>query len=71
MPWLPKKYVVVPVDFSDDSIAAVDAALQLVAAPADVHVLHILPTIEPADPEYLWTTADSPARQAHTEQALK
>ena len=71
MPWLPKKYVVVPVDCSDDSIAAIDAALQLVAASADVHVLHILPTIEPADPEYLWTTADSPARQAHTEQALK
>jgi nucleotide-binding universal stress UspA family protein len=71
MSWLPKKFVVVPVDFSEESIAAVETALALVASPADLHVLHILPTIEPSDPEYLWTTADTPARQAHTEQALR
>ena len=70
MNWLPKKFVVVPVDFSDDSFAAISTALQLVAKPADVHVLNVLPTIEPSDPEYLWTSADAPARQKHAVQAL-
>lgn len=70
MSWLPKKFVVVPIDFSDESFAAISTALQLVAAPADVHVLNVLPTIEPSDPEYLWMSADAPARQIHAEQAL-
>lgn len=70
MSWLPKKFVVVPVDFSDESFAAITTASQLVAQPADVHVLNVLPLIEPTDPEYLWTSADAPARKKHAEQAL-
>jgi len=71
MSWQAKKCIVVPVDFSDDSIAALDTALEIAAAPANVHVVHVLPTIEPSDPEYLWTTADTPARQHHALQALR
>ena len=36
MSWLPKKLVVVPVDFSEESIAAVETALSLVAQPTDI-----------------------------------
>jgi nucleotide-binding universal stress UspA family protein len=70
MSWLPKKFVVVPVDFSEESFGAIQTALQMVASPADVHVLNVLPSIEPTDPEYLWTSADAPARKMHAEQAL-
>ena len=42
MSWLPKKTVVVPIDLSAASAAAVETALQLVAQPQDVHVLHVL-----------------------------
>ncbi|MCE9605590.1 MAG: universal stress protein [Planctomycetia bacterium] len=70
MPWLPKKFVVVPVDFSDESFAAIQTALQFVEEPAQLHVLNVLPLIEPSDPEYLWTSADAPAREMHAVQAL-
>ena len=39
MAWLPKKTVVVPVDFSPASASAVETALQLAARHQDVHVL--------------------------------
>lgn len=35
--------VVVPVDFSEDSCAAVDAALEMVSDPSYVTVIHVLP----------------------------
>jgi nucleotide-binding universal stress UspA family protein len=70
MPWLPKQTVVVPVDFSDESFAALDTALQLVAAPQDVIVVHVLPTIEPTDLEAIWMTVDPAAREEHTVQAI-
>ncbi|HEY3966037.1 MAG TPA: universal stress protein [Planctomycetaceae bacterium] len=42
MPWIPKACVVVPVDFSVHSLAAIATALELVAKPSDVHVIHVL-----------------------------
>lgn len=41
MSWLPKKSVVVPVDFSPASLAAIQTALQLVDQPSYVHVVHV------------------------------
>ncbi len=41
MAWLPKKTVVVPVDFSPASGSAVETALQLATRHQDVHVLHV------------------------------
>jgi nucleotide-binding universal stress UspA family protein len=70
MPWLPKRTVIVPVDFSDESFAAIDTALQLVAKPADVRVVHVLPTIEPTDLEAIWMTVDPAAREEHTVKAI-
>lgn len=48
MAWLPKKTVVVPVDFSPASGSAVETALQLAARHQDVHVLHVLHAALPA-----------------------
>jgi nucleotide-binding universal stress UspA family protein len=45
VPVFPVKCVVVPIDFSESSAAAVVTALELVSKPADVHVLHaVLPS---------------------------
>ena len=45
VPMFPVKCVVVPIDFSESSAAAVATALGLVSNPADVHVLHaVLPS---------------------------
>lgn len=70
MPWLPKKSVVVPVDFSDESFAAVDTALQLVASPENVHVVHVLPSFEPNDLEAIWMTVAPEAREESARKAL-
>lgn len=71
MSWLPKQCVVVPVDFSDESFAALETALDLVADPGNVHVVHVLPILEPTEPEGLWAAVDEASRQRHTEQALR
>ncbi len=42
MAWLPKKCVVVPIDFSASAPVAVATALELVEKPGDVHVIHVL-----------------------------
>lgn len=71
MPWLPKSAVVVPVDFSQESLTAVATALELVASPAHVHVVHVLPALEPTEPGVIWSTIDNTGRLHHAEQALR
>ncbi len=70
MPWLPKRTVVVPVDFSEDAFTAVDTALELVAGPANVHVVYVLPIFDPAEPDVVWSTINDETRRQHAEQAL-
>jgi nucleotide-binding universal stress UspA family protein len=45
MSWLPKKKVVVPVDFSDQSIEAAETAISLVEKPSGLCVIHVLPVV--------------------------
>ena len=71
MAWLPKQKVVVPIDFSDESLAAVDEALQLVESPAAITVVHILPELSVADPGVVWQTIDNENRRSHTEEAIR
>jgi nucleotide-binding universal stress UspA family protein len=70
MSWLPKKSVVVPVDFSEESFAAVDLALQLVDTPAGVHVVHVLAEIVATEPGVVWEVVDDQSRREHAEAAL-
>ena len=70
MPWLPKKCVVVPVDFSEDSFVALDTAMEL-AAPAGVHIVYVLPMLDPAEPGVIWTTVDNSSRSRHAEDAMR
>ncbi|MBX7072589.1 MAG: universal stress protein [Pirellulales bacterium] len=70
MSWLPKDKVVVPVDFSEASSAAVDAALSLVADPSHVYIVNVLAVLEPAEPGVIWNTVDDAARKHHVELAL-
>src|SRR5581483_5400459 len=70
MSWIPKNKVVVPVDFSDASAAAVDAALSLVADPTHLYVINVLAVLQPAEPGVIWNTVDDKAREHHVLQAL-
>jgi nucleotide-binding universal stress UspA family protein len=71
MAWLPKRNVVAPVDFSDQSFSAVDQALELVASPAELHLIHVLPVVIPADPGVVWTSIDDDSRRRHARLALE
>jgi len=63
--------VVVPVDFSEASFAAVDAALDLVTDAAHLRVINVQPVLEPAEPGVIWNTIDNESRSRHAEQALR
>ncbi len=71
MNWLPRKTVVVPIDFSDDSFAGLATAVEMVDDPANLHVVHVLPNLEPMDPGVIWQTIDDDSRSEHAEKALR
>lgn len=62
MSWLPKKCVVVPIDFSSSSDDAIRTALEIAKQPSDVHVIHValVPDAIPYAGEVIWTS--EPAR---------
>jgi nucleotide-binding universal stress UspA family protein len=68
---LPLRKIVVPVDFSEDSLAAVTTALRIAAAPSDVYVVHVLAEPHTADPAVVWQAMDSEIRREQAEQALR
>ncbi len=71
MAWLPKKSVVVPFDFSQQSARALESAEELVDDVSHLHVLHVLPKIPVAEPGVVWTSIDNEARSRHAEMAFR
>jgi nucleotide-binding universal stress UspA family protein len=71
MGWLPKNCVVVPFDFSEQSDPGLESAQVFVASVSGLHVVHVLPTIELAEPGVIWETIDDDARRRHTEAAFR
>ena len=63
--------VLVPVDFSDESLRAVDVALDFAAEPAGVFVVHVLPELSPAEPGMVWESIDAESRRQHAREALQ
>jgi nucleotide-binding universal stress UspA family protein len=71
MNWFAKKKVLVPVDFSDESFAAVDSALELVKSTGDLTVVYILQDLSPMEPGEIWHTVDPESRMQHAVKALR
>lgn len=71
MTWFPKKSVVVPVDFSAESIAAIDVGLALVDQPSHLHVVHVVIDITPLEAGEVWGVIDPQTRIEQLEKALK
>ncbi len=70
MNWLPRRTVVVPVDFSAGSFASLETAREMAEEPSSLHVLHVLPILEAADPGVIWQTIDDAGRRQHAKDAL-
>ncbi|MBN2577982.1 MAG: universal stress protein [Pirellulales bacterium] len=71
MNWLPRKTVIVPIDFSDDSFTALETAKELADNPACLHVVHVLPVLMASDPGVIWENIDDPSRSEHAAEALR
>ncbi len=71
MTWLPKRRVVVPVDFSELSLDAVSLALGLVKDASHVHAVHVLPTLAYTDPGVTWEKVDDEGRKRHAMEHLR
>jgi nucleotide-binding universal stress UspA family protein len=66
-----KDRVLVPVDFSDESFAAVDEALAFVPDASRLHVIHVLPQLAADEPALLWTPVDEEAIAAQAKSAIE
>lgn len=71
MAWFPKQRVVVPIDFSEESFAALDVAMQLVEMPNQVMIVHVLQDIAPLEAGEVWGVIDPTARLENARQALR
>ena len=71
MTYFPKSNVIVPVDFSPESLQAVDVGLQLVDRPEHVHVVHVMIDITPLEAGEVWGVIDPQARVGQIEKLLK
>jgi len=71
MSLIPRQRVVVPYDFSNESLSAIDAALDTVDSPEHVWILHVLEEISPAEPGEIWDAVDHESRRQHALQRLR
>ena len=71
MDWLPKKKVLVPVDFSPSSLRAVSEALRMVDAPAHLAVLHVAADTVPGDPGLPWNAHEDDDLRARIRAKLQ
>lgn len=65
MTWQVTHPVVVPFDFSEHAMAALRKAVAIVENPQQIHVLHVLPYLIPAEPGVVWATIDDSSRIQH------
>ena len=70
MAWHQMNMIVVPVDFSDESLEAIDTALHLAGSAKPLHVIHVLPELSPLEPGEVWETINEHSRTEHAEKAL-
>lgn len=70
MNWRVTHPVVVPFDFSEHAKEALRKAVTIVDDPRQIHVLHVLPYLIPAEPGVVWATIDDGSRIEHALENL-
>ncbi|HXY36504.1 MAG TPA: universal stress protein [Planctomycetaceae bacterium] len=71
MSWVTKKCVVVPFDFSDESVKALEAAPEFVDDLKNIHVIHVLFTIIAGEPGMSFEALDNEARRRDVHRAFR
>ncbi len=67
----PVSTLVVPLDFSDQSLAALETASALCQSPIGLHVIHVLAPLIPMDPMAVWGTLDDNSRVQHVRDFIQ
>jgi len=70
MSWASNKRVIVPIDFSDESFAALDVGLELAEKPENLRIVHVLQDLSPLEAGEVWGVIDPQARIASAKRAL-
>ena len=68
--WFADKTILVPVDFSDESVKAVDDALRMADSPAHVHVVHIAPDLDVTTPGVVWESISEDVQRENVEKSF-
>lgn len=71
MSWFNGKRIVVPFDFSDESIDAVKMALQLAERRDEVHVAHVLLQLPATDPVVIWDEFNEEKRKSAVRESME
>ncbi|MGI9473804.1 MAG: universal stress protein [Rubripirellula sp.] len=71
MSGLTSKVTIVPIDFSDVSIAALDQALEIAGTDGTVHVIHVLAELATMEPGNLYGTVDDESRIVSTSKYMR
>lgn len=70
MNYFPRQPVIVPVDFSAESLEAIEVALKLVEQPAHLHIVHVLIDITPLEAGEVWGVVDPQSRLEQMHKVL-
>lgn len=68
---LPPNKIVVPVDFSECSVKALNAAKDLAAGTAEIEIIYVLEHLSALHPGMVWETFDDAERMDHARRALE
>lgn len=71
MNWLPKRKILVPVDFSKASADAVKTALEMVDNPAHVQLLHVLFPLDNVSPGVIWGEVTDKTREERVREHFR
>ena len=75
MTWLPRKRILVPIDFSEAGVKAIQNAMEMVESPSDIHVLYVLTPTDFTSPGVVLGNVNDETRIAsateHMDQFLK
>ncbi len=63
--------IVVPLDFSEFSMDALKAALQLAKEPSQIYIIHVLPNLSPLEPGMRWGELDDKKRAENAKKAIE
>lgn len=71
MSWLKKKSVLIPIDFSELSYAAIAPAQEYVEDISSLRLIHVLTPLHPADPAAMWDTLNKEERKQKVREFLE